>query len=75
MASGEGKNMVKVGEEKRRNWREASSQQEGCNVASYQQRAEWLLSLACYGSQRLSIPIASRLSGKLLKRQMLSPTT
>lgn len=44
MASGEEKDLVKVGEGKRRDWREASSQQEGCNVAHYQQRAEWLLS-------------------------------
>lgn len=44
MASGEEKDLVKVGEEKRRDWREASSQQEGCSVAHYQQRAEWLLS-------------------------------
>lgn len=75
MVSGRGKDMVKVGEGKRRDWREASSQQEGRNVAHYQQRAEWLLSLAYYESQRWSIPIAPRFSGKLFKRQMLSPTT
>lgn len=40
MASGEEKDLVKVGEGKRRDWKEASSQQEGCNVAHYQQRAE-----------------------------------
>lgn len=44
MVSGRGKDMVRVEKEREKSWK-ASSQQEGHNVAHYQQGAEWLLSL------------------------------